>query len=87
MACGCLAIDPAGHEIVCIATRGPEDHDAPLTMHKTVHYGEKDLPASRSLTEGMDTTFHRDFQSVDGMIIQREKRNTFTDFGEKKLTP
>jgi len=46
-------------------------------------YGEvKDLPALRSLAEGMAIKFHRDFPLVDGLIIERKGKDIFTDLGQ-----
>lgn len=49
-------------------------------------YGEvKDIPALRSLAEGMAIKFHRDFPLVDGLVIQKERRNIFTDLGQGEI--
>ncbi|MBW2036754.1 MAG: hypothetical protein JRI41_04650 [Deltaproteobacteria bacterium] len=49
-------------------------------------YGEvKDLPALRSLAEGMAIKFHRDFPLVDGVVIQRKGSEILTDLGKDKV--
>ena len=49
-------------------------------------YGEvKDLPALRSLAEGMAIKFHRDFPLVDGVVIQRKGNEILTDLGKDKV--
>ena len=45
----------------------------------------KDLPALRSLAEGMAVKFHRDFPLVDGFVIERKGKNIFTDLGKSKI--
>ncbi len=42
----------------------------------------KDLPALRSLAEGMAIKFHRDFPLVDGFILECKGEDIFTDLGE-----
>jgi TolB-like protein len=49
-------------------------------------YGEvKDLPALRSLAEGMAIKFHLDFPLVDGLIIEQKGKDIFTDLGENVI--
>jgi len=46
-------------------------------------YGEvKDLPALRSLAEGMAIKFHLDFPMVDGLVIEHKGKAIFTDLGD-----
>jgi TolB-like protein len=45
----------------------------------------KDLPALRSLAEGMAIKFHRDFPLLDGLIIQQKGKDIFTDLGQDKI--
>jgi TolB-like protein len=45
----------------------------------------KDLPALRSLAEGMAVKFHRDFPLVDGLVIERRGKDIFTDLGKSKI--
>ena len=45
----------------------------------------KDLPALRSLAEGMALKFHRDFPLLEGLIIQQKGKNIFTDLGQEKI--
>jgi TolB-like protein len=45
----------------------------------------KDLPALRSLAEGMAIKFHRDFPLVDGLVIERKGKDIFTDLGRSKI--
>ncbi|PXF60275.1 MAG: hypothetical protein C4B58_00070 [Deltaproteobacteria bacterium] len=46
-------------------------------------YGEvKDLPALRSLAEGMAIKFQRDFPLVDGLVIEKKGKDIFTDLGQ-----
>ena len=48
-------------------------------------YGEvKDLPALKSLAEGMAVKFHRDFPLLDGLVIQEKGGYIFTDLGKDK---
>jgi hypothetical protein len=42
----------------------------------------KDLPALRSLAEGMAIKFHRDFPLVDGLVIERKGKDIFTNLGQ-----
>jgi len=42
----------------------------------------KDLPALRSLAEGMAVKFHRDFPLVDGLVIEQKGEDIFTDLGQ-----
>ena len=49
-------------------------------------YGEiKDLPALRTLTEGLAIKFHRDFPLVDGLVMQRKGTHIFTDLGQEEI--
>ena len=45
----------------------------------------KDLPALRSLAEGMAIKFHRDFPLVDGLVVEQKKGDIFTDLGEDDI--
>ncbi len=45
----------------------------------------KDLPALRSLAEGMAVKFHRDFPLLDGLVIQKKGKYIFTDLGHDKI--
>jgi TolB-like protein len=46
-------------------------------------YGEvRDLPALRSLAEGMAIKFHLDFPLVDGLIVEHKGKDIFTDLGD-----
>ncbi|MCK4389830.1 MAG: hypothetical protein KAV83_06300 [Desulfobacterales bacterium] len=45
----------------------------------------KDLPALRSLAEGMAVKFHRDFPLLDGLVIQKKGKYIFTDIGQNKI--
>ena len=48
-------------------------------------YGEdKNLPALRSLAEGMAIKFHQDFPLLSGIIIQQKGKHIFTDLGQDK---
>ena len=44
----------------------------------------KDLPALRSLAEGMAIKFHHDFPLVEGLVIQHKGNYVFTDLGHNK---
>ena len=49
-------------------------------------YGEaKDVPALRSLAEGMAIKFHRGFPLLDGFVLQKKGKNIFTDLGKGKV--
>jgi TolB-like protein len=45
----------------------------------------KDLPALRSLAEGMAVKFHRDFPLLDGLVIEQKGEHIFTDLGQDKI--
>ena len=45
----------------------------------------KELPALRSLAEGMAIKFHRGFPLVDGLIIERKREDIFTDLGKDEI--
>lgn len=45
----------------------------------------KDLPALRSLAEGMAIKFHREFPLLDGLIIQKKGKHIFTDLGQDRI--
>ena len=45
----------------------------------------KDLPALRSLAQGMAVKFHRDFPLSDGLIIRQKGKYIFTDLGQDKI--
>ena len=45
----------------------------------------KDLPALRSLAEGMAIKFHREFPLLDGLIIEQKGKHVFTDLGQEKI--
>jgi len=46
-------------------------------------YGElKDIPALRSLAEGMAVKFHREFPLMDGLVIECREKSIFTDLGQ-----
>ncbi|MCK4486075.1 MAG: hypothetical protein KAU38_04845, partial [Desulfobacterales bacterium] len=45
----------------------------------------KDLPALRSLAEGMAVKFHRDFPLVDGLVIEHKGEHIFTDLGKDMI--
>ncbi|RLB92041.1 MAG: hypothetical protein DRH26_07085, partial [Deltaproteobacteria bacterium] len=42
----------------------------------------KDLPALKSLAEGMSVKFHRDFPLMEGLILQKKGKYIFTDLGQ-----
>jgi len=44
----------------------------------------KDLPALKSLAEGMAVNFHRGFPLLDGLVIQQKGGYIFTDLGKDK---
>ena len=45
----------------------------------------KDVPALRSLAEGMAVKFHREFPLVDGLVIERKQKHIFTDLGKDAI--
>lgn len=45
----------------------------------------KDLPAIRTLAEGMALKFHREFPLVGGVVIQQKGKYIFTDLGQDKV--
>jgi len=45
----------------------------------------KDLPAIRTLAEGMALKFHREFPLVGGMVIQQKGKYIYTDLGQDKV--
>jgi hypothetical protein len=45
----------------------------------------KDLPALRALAEGMAVKFHREFPLVDGLVVEKKRKDIFTDLGENKI--
>jgi TolB-like protein len=47
----------------------------------------KDLPAMRSLAEGMAIKFHREFPLLGGLVIQSKGKQIFTDLGTGKIKP
>ena len=48
-------------------------------------YGEsKDLPAIRTLTEGLATKIHREFPLIGGVVLQQKGNAIFTDLGQNK---
>jgi hypothetical protein len=44
-----------------------------------------DPNALRSLAEGMAIKFHREFPLLDGLIVERDGKNIFTDLGKDKI--
>jgi len=48
-------------------------------------YGEsKDLPAIRTLTEGLAIKIHREFPLIGGVVLQKKGNAIFTDLGQNK---
>jgi TolB-like protein len=45
----------------------------------------KDLPALRTLAEGMAIKFHREFPLLGGFVIQQKGKYIFTDLGQDKI--
>ena len=58
---------------------------AEIMATEDVYDEVKDLPALRSLAEGMAIKFHRDFPLLDGLIIQQKGKDIFTDLGQDKI--
>jgi hypothetical protein len=56
-----------------------------ILASKDVYGEEKDLPALRTLAEGMAIQFHRDFPLVSGLIIEHRGKDIFTDLGEEVI--
>jgi TolB-like protein len=50
-----------------------------------VYEEAKDLPALRSLAEGMAIKFHREFPLLGGLVIQTKGEQIFTDLGKDKI--
>ena len=45
----------------------------------------KDLPALRSLAEGMAIKFHREFPLLDGFVVQQKGKYVFSDLGKGQV--
>jgi phage terminase large subunit-like protein len=45
----------------------------------------KDIPALRTLAEGMAIKFHREFPLLDGVVIQQKGKYIFIDLGQDKI--
>ena len=64
-----------------VVARLVDTETAEILATEDVYDEVKDLPALRSLAEGMAVKFHRDFPLVDGLVIGLEGDDIFTDLG------
>lgn len=50
-----------------------------------VYDEEKDLPALKTLAEGMAIKFHREFPLLNGLVIEHKGKHIFIDLGKDKI--
>jgi hypothetical protein len=72
----------AGIEIVA---RIIDTETSEIMATEDVYDEAKDLPALRSLAEGMAIKFHREFPLLGGLVIQSKGKQIFTDLGKGKI--
>jgi TolB-like protein len=72
----------AGIEIVA---RMIDTETSEIMATEDVYDEAKDLPALRSLAEGMAIKFHREFPLLGGLVIQSKGKQIFTDLGKGKI--
>jgi TolB-like protein len=72
----------AGIEIVA---RMIDTETSEIMATEDVYDEAKDLPALRSLAEGMAIKFHREFPLLGGLVIQSKGEQIFTDLGKGKI--
>jgi len=72
----------AGIEIVA---RMIDTETSEIMATEDVYQEAKDLPALRSLAEGMAIKFHREFPLLGGLVIQSKGKQIFTDLGKGKI--
>jgi hypothetical protein len=74
----------AGIEIVA---RIIDTETSEIMATADVYDEAKDLPALRSLAQGMAIKFHREFPLLGGLVIQCKGKQIFTDLGKGKIKP
>ena len=72
----------AGIEIVA---RMIDTETSEIMATADVYDEAKDLPALRTLAEGMAIKFHREFPLLGGLVIQSKGEQIFTDLGKGKI--
>ena len=68
-----------------IVARMIDAETSEILASQDVYDEVKDLPALRSLAEGMAVKFHRDFPLVDGLVIEHKGEHIFTDLGKDMI--
>jgi len=65
-----------------VVARMIDSETSEILSTQDVYDEVKDLPALRSLAEGMAIKFHRDFPLVDGLVVEQTGEDIFTDLGQ-----
>jgi TolB-like protein len=68
-----------------IVARMIDTETSEIVATEDVYDEAKDLPALRSLAEGMAIKFHREFPLLSGLVIQRRGKQIFTDLGQGEV--
>ena len=73
------------HTGIEIVSRMIDTETSEILAVEDVYDEAKELPALRSLAEGMAIKFHQDFPLVNGLIIEKKSENIFTDLGQEEI--
>jgi TolB-like protein len=79
---GSIIETSSGIEIV---SRMIDTETSEILATQDVYDERKDPAALRALAEAMAIKIHRDFPLVDGFVIDRKKRQIFTDLGQEEI--
>jgi len=68
-----------------IVGRMVDTETSEILATEDVYSEVKDLPALRTLAEGMAIKFHREFPLLQGVVVHRKGKYIFTDLGQKEI--
>jgi TolB-like protein len=68
-----------------IVGRMVDTETSEIVATEDVYDEVKDLPALRTLAEGMAIKFHREFPLLGGLVIQQKGKYIFTDLGQDEI--